>query len=118
MKTMIKTAALGAAILAGTALAVAPANAGVRVGIGIGMPGPVYADPCYGPNPYPGYCTYPVFYGPVFYAGRWHNGNFRYRVIGGQRHAWVGGHWQRVRFGAGNFRGPRHGGNHGNRGHR
>lgn len=108
MKTMFKGAALGAAILAGTALAAAPANAGVHIGIGIGVPGPVYADPCYDPY-YPSYCAYPVFYGPVFYAGRWHNGPHRFRVVNGHRVFWHGGGWHSARIGHGRFGGPHHG---------
>jgi hypothetical protein len=121
MRMMFRSAAAGAALLAGSVLAAAPANAGVHVGIGIGVPGPVYADPCYGPYPYPGYCTYPVFYGPVYYAGGWHHGPYRYRVINGRRHFWVGNHWQVVRVGHGRFAGPRHGHHRhrdGHRGHR
>lgn len=112
MKTTMKTA-LGALMLAGTVFAAAPADARVVIGIGIGVPGPVYADPCYGPYPYPGYCTYPVFYGPVFYAGSWHNGPHRFRVINGHRHFWVGGGWHAVRMGHGHFGGAHHGPHHG-----
>jgi hypothetical protein len=117
MTMKIRAAAFGAALLAGGALAAAPANAGVHVGIGIGVPGPVYGDPCFGPNPYPYYCRYPVFYGPVFYAGRWHHGPHRFRVIRGHRHYWVGGGWHRVRAGHGRFSHPRHG-HRWHRGHR
>ena len=117
--TTLKKAAMGALLMAGATLAIAPsASAGVAVGVSIGGPG--YVDPCYGPYPYPTYCTYPVFYGPVFYAGRWHNGVHRYRVINGHRHYWVGGGWRStVRVGHGRFGGARHGDHHrGNRGDR
>jgi hypothetical protein len=116
MKTAtLKAAALGAALLAGSAFAAAPASASVNVGIGIGVPGPAYGDPCYGRYPYPSYCAYPVFYGPVFYAGRWHGGPHRYRVIRGHRHYFVGGGWHRVRVGHGRWGGPRHGHHRGHR---
>jgi hypothetical protein len=105
--TTMKAATFGAALLAGGLLATPQASAAVHVGIGIGGPG--YADPCFGPYPYPYYCRYPVFYGPVFYAGRWHHGSHRYRVIRGHRHYWVGGGWHRARVGHGRLGGPRFG---------
>ena len=93
MKTIMK-AALGVALFGAAAFVTAPAEARghVSVGIGIGVPGPVYADPCYGPDPDPGYCGYPVYAEPVFYEGVWYD-HPRYRVIGGRRAFFVHGGW-------------------------
>jgi hypothetical protein len=105
MKNAMK-AAFGAMLLAGVgAMAATPASAAVSVGIGIGVPA---GDPCYAAYPYPAYCQYPVFSGPVYINGRWVTGVHRYRVIGGRRVFWVNGGWHHVRYGHGHWLGARH----------
>jgi hypothetical protein len=118
-KTLIR-AALGATVLAGATLAAAPADARVSVGIGIGVPGYYggYADPCYRPYPYPEYCGYPVYSGPVFIGGAWHTGAWRYRFVNGHRAFWWRGGWHGGHWGhGGHWYGPRHGGWHGHAWH-
>jgi hypothetical protein len=86
--------AIGAAMLAGTALATtAPANAGVSVHVGIGVPVPapyVAVPPCaYGP----GACGYYNYGEPVFIGGRWVYGPHYYRWWGGHSWVWWHGGW-------------------------
>jgi hypothetical protein len=125
MKRFAKLA-LGAALLAGTAFAVAtPASARVSIGIGVGVPGPGYYGPAYGPPPgavcdpysrwydpytcdqYYGADYDDYYYGPsLFYDGFWYSGPLRSRYYGGQRQFYVGGGWHGVPgyHGGGSFR--------------
>lgn len=91
--------ALGAAMLAGTALATtAPADAGVVVGVGIGVPAPYAVAP---PCAYtPARCGYYSYSYPVFVGGRWWYGPHYYRYWGGRPWVWWHGGW-RVGFGGG-----------------
>jgi hypothetical protein len=107
--TSLKKLALGALMLAGTAIGVsAPANAGVHVGIGIGIPGPAYYGPAYACDPYYDYydpygCG-AYYSGPVFIDGIWINEPLRWRWWGGHRQFWwhggwhVGTHWRSSGF--------------------
>ena len=97
MKKITKFA-LGALMLAGTAIGVSqPAAAGVSVGIGIGIPGPAYYGPAYACDPY--YNDYDeygcgAYYSdPVFLDGVWFNGPLRWRDWGGRREFWWHGGW-------------------------
>jgi len=104
MKNLAKTA-LGALMMAGTALGVtaattAPADAGVSVGIGIGVPGPYYAPP---PCGYYG-CGYYNYSSPVYIGGTWYNGPHYYRYWGGHPWVWWHGGWH-TGFNGG-WRGP------------
>ena len=94
----IKKIALGALMLAGTAVGLSqPASAGVSVGIGIGIPGPAYYGPAYACEPY--YDSYDpygcgaYYSGPVFIDGVWFNGPLRWRAWGGGRQFWWHGGW-------------------------
>jgi hypothetical protein len=94
----IKKIALGALMLAGTAVGFSqPASAGVSVGIGIGIPGPAYYGPAYACEPY--YDSYDpygcgaYYSGPVFIDGVWFNGPLRWRAWGGRREFWWHGGW-------------------------
>ena len=111
MKSVLKTAAVVAAI-AGAALGVSgPARAGVSIGINIGVPIPVPGAVAYDYDS-GGYCDrwgcpdeywdMPVYYGPVFYDGSWFQGPTYYRDYGGARWFWVHGGWRRDEW-----RGPR-----------
>src|ERR1700749_1544786 len=100
MKTFVKTT-LATAALAGAALFVsAPAQAGISFGINIGIPNAVtfnydsggYCDDWGCPDEY---WDMPVYYGPVFYDGRWFNGPVYYRDYRGERLYWVRGAWRR-----------------------
>ena len=104
MKSVLKTAAVVAAI-AGAALGVSgPARAGVSIGINIGVPIPVPGAVAYDYDS-GGYCDrwgcpdeywdMPVYYGPVFYDGSWFQGPTYYRDYGGARWFWVHGGWRR-----------------------
>jgi len=44
----------------------------------------------------------PVYYGPMYYGGRWYQGPIYYRDYGGSRWYWVHGGWRRDEW-----RGPR-----------
>ncbi|HEY3777823.1 MAG TPA: hypothetical protein VGL35_07170 [Rhizomicrobium sp.] len=99
--------AIGAAMLAGTAIATtAPATAGVSVHVGIGVPVPapyVAAPPCaYGPAS----CGYYSYSEPVFVGGAWVYGPHYYRYSGGRPWVWWHGGWHT------GFRGGWHGGMH------
>jgi len=103
MNRIAKTA-LGALMLAGTAVAVAaPASAGWSFGIGVG---PGYYGPAYGPPAWaycdprsryydPYYCDdYDYYYGaPIFIDGIWFSGPLRSRWYGGHREFWVNNGW-------------------------
>ncbi|HWA04490.1 MAG TPA: hypothetical protein VG819_13295 [Rhizomicrobium sp.] len=95
----LKNLALGALMLAGTAVGVsAPANAGVHVGIGIGIPGPVYYGPAYACDPYYDYydpygCG-AYYTGPVFIDGVWVREPLRWRWWHGHRQFWWRGGWR------------------------
>lgn len=97
MKKITKFA-LGALMLAGTAVGIAqPASAGVSVGIGIGIPGPAYYGPAYACDPYyndyDAYGCGAYYSGPVFIDGAWFNGPLRWRYWGGHREFWNHGGW-------------------------
>lgn len=97
--TSLKKLALGALMLAGTAVGVsAPANAGVHVGIGIGIPGPAYYGPAYACDPYYDYydpygCG-AYYSGPVFIDGVWVSEPLRWRWWHGSRQFWWHGGWR------------------------
>lgn len=105
MKTLAKVA-LGALAVGGVAFAtVAPAAAHTSVGIsfGFGYPGYGYANSCDyydyydAPPPWglpPGYCGYPVYYGPVYWDGYWYRGPIYYRWDGDRRLYWLHGGWR------------------------
>lgn len=101
MKNIAKLA-LGAALLAGTALTAtiattAPAAARVSIGIGIGAPiypGYYPPGPCYDYDYYyNGDCGYPVYYDPVYIGGYWYSGPHYYRYYNGRPWVWNRGHW-------------------------
>jgi hypothetical protein len=81
--------ALGAMMMAGTAIIAVPARAGVSVGIGIGLPVPA-APPC-AYDPY--YCGYYSYSSPVFVGGTWWYGPHYYRWWGGRSWVWWHGGW-------------------------
>lgn len=97
------TALLGAAMFTG-----APAQARTDFSISIGVPGAVgfdynsggYCDSYGCPD---GYWDYPVWYGPVFYHGRWYRGPVYYRDdLSDRRVYWIAGGWHHDQW-----RGPR-----------
>ena len=94
------TTTIAAAALAGAALfASSPAQAGVSLSFSIGIPDAIAFDYDSG-----GYCDdwgcpdeywdLPVFYGPVYYRGRWYQGPVYYRNYGGARWYWIRGGWR------------------------
>ena len=98
LKPALLASALGALMLAGTAVGLAqPASAGVSVGIGIGIPGPAYYGPAYACDPYyndyDAYGCGAYYSGPVFIDGAWFNGPLRWRNWGGHREFWNHGGW-------------------------
>jgi hypothetical protein len=107
MKTTLKVTAAVLALAGASLLGTGPASAGVSFGITVGVPNAVVVDADSG-----GYCDewgcpdeywdMPVWYGPVYYDGRWFNGPVYYRDFGGQRLFWVRGGWRRD-----GWRGPR-----------
>ncbi len=111
MKSVLKTAAVVAAIAGAALSASGPARAGVSIGINIGVPIPVPGAVAYDYDS-GGYCDQygcpdeywdmPVYYGPVFYDGSWYQGPTYYRDYGGARWFWVHGGWRRDEW-----RGPR-----------
>lgn len=100
MKTFLKSGAAALALAGAALFGAGSANAGVDFNVSIGVPGAVGLDYDSG-----GYCDdagcpdqywdYPVYYGPVFYAGNWFNGPVYYRDFGGARWFWVRGGWHR-----------------------
>lgn len=104
MKSVAKFA-FGAFMLGGAALAgTVPAAAHTSAGISFGFDYPTYADrdPCayyddYDVPPWglpPGYCGYPVYYGPVYWGGDWYRGPIYYRAYRGRRVYWLNGGWR------------------------
>ena len=98
MKTQIKALTIAAALAGAALFASAPAEAG-GVSISIGVPGIAFS---YGSGGYcddwgcpSGYWDYPVYYGPVFYAGQWYRGPVYYRRIHGDYWYWIHGGWHR-----------------------
>lgn len=120
MKTIARFAA-GAVFLAGVAVigatpAAAHTSVGISFGFGVG-PGYGYYGPGYGyaygpgyggddcdyydyydvPPPWglpPGYCGYPVYYGPVYWGDTWYRGPIYYRWDGDRRLFWLNGGWR------------------------
>jgi len=100
-----RKAALTAVLLAGTAFfAAVPARADVGIGFSFGYDGGYFNDPCdyydyYDqPPPWglpPDYCSYPVYFEPVYIGGTWYRGPIYYRWYGGQRLFWLNGGWRR-----------------------
>lgn len=106
MKGFLKTA-FAATLLSATAFSTAPAQAGVSIGLSFGLPGAVgfsydsggYCDDWGCPDEY---WDMPVYYGPVYFEGRWVNGPLYYRDWRGERMYWIRGGWRRD-----TWRGPR-----------
>ena len=107
MNTILRTT-IAVAALAGAALfASSPARAGVSLSFSIGVPNAIGFDYDSG-----GYCDdwgcpdaywdMPVYYGPVYFRGRWFQGPVYYRNRGGERWYWIRGGWRRDEW-----RGPR-----------
>ncbi|HEY1630364.1 MAG TPA: hypothetical protein VGF56_03575 [Rhizomicrobium sp.] len=100
MKAFWKATAAAAAMAGAMMFGSSAAQARVDFGISFNVPGAVGLD-----NDSGGYCDewgcpdeywdYPVFYGPVYYGGRWFNGPAYYRDYGGERWFWVHGGWRR-----------------------
>src|ERR1700761_6304741 len=100
MKAFWKATAAAAAMAGAMMFGSGEAQAGVDFGISFNVPGAVGLDYDSG-----GYCDewgcpdeywdYPVYYGPVYYGGRWFNGPVYYRDYGGERWFWVHGGWRR-----------------------
>jgi hypothetical protein len=109
MKHFLKTTIAAAAIAGAASFAAVPANAGVSFNLSIGLPIPGAVAIDYGSG---GYCDdygcpdmywdMPVYYGPVYYGGRWFQGPIYYRDYGGTRWYWVRGGWRTDQW-----RGPR-----------
>lgn len=89
MKMILRSTAAAAAISGAMFLVPSVADAGVNVSVGIGMPGVVYA-------PGPGYAPYEgqYYYDPVYIAGAWYHGPYRWRMRHGERVFWVNGGWR------------------------
>jgi hypothetical protein len=121
MKTVAKLIA-AAALLTGVAINATPAAAQTSFGFSFGY-GPYYgggapyygggygygyrpyrpyrpiANPCFlAPYARPAYCGYPVYGGPIFIGGVWHNGPFHYRMNRGYREFWWRNRWYRGRW--------------------
>jgi hypothetical protein len=109
MKVFWKATAAAAAMAGAMMFGSGQAQARVDLGISFNVPGAVgfdagsggYCDESGCPDEYWGY---PVYYGPVFYDGRWFNGPVYYRDYGGSRWFWVHGGWRHDEW-----RGPRPG---------
>jgi hypothetical protein len=108
MRSTFKALAAAATMAGAAMFASAPAKAdgfGITFGPGGGVSFSVssggYCDEWGCPDDYWGY---PVYYGPVFYHGRWYNGPIYYRYYGGNYWYWVHGGWRRDEW-----RGPRPG---------
>jgi hypothetical protein len=109
MKRFLMTTIAALAIAGATGFAAGPAQAGVSFGISIGLPIPGAVAFDYDSG---GYCDdwgcpdmywdMPVYYGPVYYDGRWFQGPLYYRDYGGNRWYWVHGGWR-----LDGWRGPR-----------
>lgn len=98
MKRFLKAMTTAALLIGAAMFASAPAQAdGVSITIGVPGIGFSYSSG--------GYCDdwgcpadywdYPVYYGPVYYDGRWFRGPVYYRYINGRPWYWVHGGWHR-----------------------
>jgi hypothetical protein len=109
MKRLLKTMIAAAALAGATGFAAVPAQAGISFNFSIGLPIPGAVAIDYGSGGYcdewgcpDAYWDMPVYYGPVYYGGRWFQGPIYYRDYGGNRWYWVRGGWRRDEW-----RGPR-----------
>ncbi len=109
MKGILKSIVAATAIAGAASFVSAPAQAGVSFGLSIGLPIPGGVAVDYNSGGYcdgwgcpDSYWDMPVYYGPVYYSGRWFQGPIYYRDYGGNRWYWVHGGWRRDEW-----RGPR-----------
>jgi hypothetical protein len=109
MKRFLMTTIAAAAFGCAASFAAVPAEAGINFNLSIGLPIPGAVAFDYGSGGYcddygcpDAYWDMPVYYGPVYYGGRWFQGPIYYRDFGGSRWYWVRGGWRRDEW-----RGPR-----------
>lgn len=110
MKRFLMTTIAAAAFGCAASFAAVPAEAaGINFNLSIGLPIPGAVAFDYGSGGYcddygcpDAYWDMPVYYGPVYYGGRWFQGPIYYREYGGERWYWVRGGWRRDEW-----RGPR-----------